>query len=147
VATLVTVIIVAFLELSKSELPDIHPIDNEILSTPDIGLAKPDSAEIKKMFIESPFKNTLGVVRWNSEHPERMPTLRKYAPFFHDLHFSMPNYIKDPNLSPTYHNLTHDSYENAHTIYMQLSRTMQLLLDAPEGSPESEIDGILYFHL
>lgn len=133
----------ALLELSKSSLPDIHPIDNEILPTHGVPEVGEPFLETPKKNLESPFKNTLGFVRWNSEAPESMPLLRNYAPFFHDLHFSMPNYIKDEELDAKYHNITHDSYEDPSTIYMQLSRTMQLILD----SPESDIDGLLYFHL
>lgn len=93
--------------------------------------------------LTSPFKNTLAMIRWNSDHPERMPLLQKYAPFFHDVHFSMPGYVKG---QPDFHNLTHDSYEISEYIYMQIANTMQLILDAPAGSPTSEIDGLLYYH-
>lgn len=95
--------------------------------------------------LESPFKNSLAYVRWASERPERMPLLRKYAPFFHDLHFSMPGYTKDK--PKDFVNRTHDSYESPDVLfYKPLADTMQLLLEAPAGSPEAEIDGILNFH-
>jgi hypothetical protein len=103
------------------------------------------STEKSVQLLESPFKNSLAYVRWASERPERMPLLRKYAPFFRELHFSMPGYAKDKPRD--FVNLTHDSYESPDVLfYKPLAETMQLLLDAPAGSPEAEIDGILNFH-
>lgn len=57
----------------------------------------------------SPFQNTMAYVRWNTDaHPERMPTLKRYEPFFHTLHFSMPKYV--PDKEESFVNLTHDNH-------------------------------------
>jgi hypothetical protein len=127
--------------MSDALLPDMskpmEEIENQNLT--EIILPAPK-------LLESPFKNSLAVVRWNSEHPERFPLVEKYAPFFHDLHFSMPNYLKGEDVPEDYHNLTHDSATDSPHIYVDLAKTMKLLLNAPEGSPEAEIEGLLYFH-
>jgi hypothetical protein len=91
--------------------------------------------------LESPFKNTLGMVRWNSKHSERVPFIRKYEPFFHTLHLSLPDYLNDTNLPVGYHNLTDDSWNDRLTPYVQVAKTMQLVLDN-----EPEINGLLFFH-
>lgn len=75
-----------------------------------------------------------------------MQFLKQYDPFFHTLHFSSPNYLKDSSLPSDYQNITHDSWKDNYLIYMQVARTMQLLLDAPANSSESEITGIFFFH-
>lgn len=87
----------------------------------------------------SPFQNTLALVRWNSEHPERLPYIRKYDPFFHTVHISMPKSLPDqPN---DFGNITHDQFEDAFTVYKGVANTMQTILDE-----EPKIDGLLYFH-
>jgi hypothetical protein len=94
--------------------------------------------------LESPFKNTLAMIRWNSVYPERIPLIQKYTPFFHTLHFSMPNLIPPP-LPDTYHNLTHDSWAESILIYSQVAQTMQLILDTSSSTP-SPIQGLMFFH-
>jgi hypothetical protein len=124
----------------------INTINAKIESETVELLATSEIIEEPVTVLESPFKNTLAFIRWNSDHPERFPLQQKYAPFFHTLHFSMPGYIKDPALGPLYHNLTHDSWADTYIMYQQTARTMQFILDGPPGSPESDIDGILHFH-
>jgi hypothetical protein len=125
--------------MSDSLIPDMSK-----RVSPSTSRAGHDGAQ--KNILESPFKNTLGFVRWNSEHRERIPMLEKYAPFFHDLHFSMPNYVNDTDLPVGFYNLTHDSSGDSEHIYIDLAKMMQFLLDAPAGSKDAEIDGLFYFH-
>ncbi|TDZ18127.1 UDP-N-acetylglucosamine transporter [Colletotrichum orbiculare MAFF 240422] len=87
----------------------------------------------------SPFSNTLAMIRWNAKRTERIPLLMKYQPFFHTVHVSMPEVMEDKPAS--YHNLTHSQYPHHETIYMQVARTMQLILDT-----QPEIEGLMYFH-
>lgn len=42
--------------------------------------------------------------------------------------------------------LIHDNAIDEYTIYRKVAVAMQLVLDAPEGSRESEIEGLLFFH-
>ena len=82
----------------------------------------------------SPFRNTLGFIRWNSPHNERIPLMEKYRPFFAQLHYSIPN--KSSNLT-----LTDDGWESSTTEYKVVADTMHILLqDHPT------IEGLLYFH-
>ncbi|KAK2043918.1 hypothetical protein LZ31DRAFT_576168 [Colletotrichum somersetense] len=87
----------------------------------------------------SPFSNTLAMIRWNSKRTERLPLLMKYEPFFHTVHVSMPDVMEDKPAA--YHNLTHSQYPDHETVYMQVARTMKLVLDE-----QPEIEGLLYFH-
>ncbi|EFQ32406.1 uncharacterized protein GLRG_07676 [Colletotrichum graminicola M1.001] len=87
----------------------------------------------------SPFSNTLAMIRWNSKRTERVPLLMKYEPFFHTVHVSMPEMMEDKPAD--YHNLTHSQYPHHETVYMQVARTMKLVLDT-----QPEIEGLLYFH-
>ena len=89
--------------------------------------------------LTTPFKSTMAMIRWNGRRVERVPLLMKYAPFFHTVHISMPDMI--PEKPPTFHNLTHDQYPDGERVYIQLARTMQLLLDE-----HPDIDGLMYFH-
>lgn len=98
--------------------------------------------------VESPFKNSMAFIRWNHYLPERVPTLEKYQPFFKAVHVSMPNYKKkEGKLGKHYY--TNLNGSNARDIlhpYVDVSKTMQMLLDAPAGSTEASIDGLFYFH-
>lgn len=90
--------------------------------------------------LESPFKNTLAYVRWNSDgHPERMATIDAYTPFFHTMHYSMPNYT--PDKGKDYVNLTHDSWDESTLGYQAVAGTMQQILNGT-----NDIDGIFFFH-
>lgn len=89
--------------------------------------------------IESPFKNTMAVIRWNTPHRERIPLLMKYQPFFHTVHISMPRLV--PHLKEDFHNITHDQWPGSLTVYVQLAHTMKLILDT-----QPKIDGLLYYH-
>lgn len=95
--------------------------------------------------LTSPFNNTLAFVRWNEHHPERIPLIEKYAPFFHTLHFSMPAMIDAP-LKTEYQNLTHDNWEDGLVTYVQIARTMEWILKMPKNESEREIEGLLQFH-
>ncbi|KAK4981198.1 hypothetical protein LTR28_013246 [Elasticomyces elasticus] len=89
---------------------------------------------------ESPFKNTLAYVRWTGDtHPERMATIDAYTPFFHTMHYSMPNYT--PDEGKDYVNLTHDSWEVSDLAYQGVATTMQRILNGTNN-----IEGILFFH-
>ena len=84
--------------------------------------------------IVSPFRNTLGFIRWNSPHNERIPVMEKYRPFFAQLHYSIPN--KSSNLT-----LTGDGWEDGWSEYKVVADTMHILLQN-----HSSIEGLLYFH-
>ncbi|KAK1964718.1 UDP-galactose transporter [Colletotrichum sublineola] len=135
VATFITVLIVAFLTMSEAKMPDFAK-EGGSASKAASGPKPVTGIESK---VESPFKNTMAMIRWNSAHPERIPMLQKYEPFFHTLHISMPNMFKGED--PEFHNLTHDQFPGTFTIYKQVSRTMKLILDT-----QPEIDGLMYYH-
>ncbi|TAQ84108.1 hypothetical protein B7494_g7573 [Chlorociboria aeruginascens] len=109
------------------------------LQGPRNALFNNDGSTSRSSILESPFKNTLAMIRWNSLHPERMPLLAQYAPFFHDIHFSMPDLVSDQGEG--FHNLTHDSEPDSLHMQGQVARTMQHVLNN-----EPEIEGLLYFH-
>jgi hypothetical protein len=90
--------------------------------------------KLEKSKLKSPFYRTLGFIRWNSAHLERIPVMEKYRPFFYDLHYSIPNYMKQLNL-------TGDGWENSDVAYKALAETMQIVLQK-----NSTIEGVLYFH-
>ena len=98
--------------------------------------------------VESPFKNSMAFIRWNHYQPERIPTLKKFGPFFKAVHISMPNYRKkEGKLGKHYYtNLNGSNAQDIFHPYVDVSRTMQMLLDAPEGSTEASIDGLFFFH-
>lgn len=129
-ATLFTVVVVAFLTMFEAKMPSFAQNGSSA------GSAYNQEMDMK---IESPFKNTMAMIRWNSAHPERIPTLMKYEPFFHTVHISMPGLL--PDKDPEFHNLTHDQWPGTFTVYMQLAHTMQLILDK-----HPDIDGIMYYH-
>ncbi|KAJ0162632.1 hypothetical protein CTA2_4249 [Colletotrichum tanaceti] len=87
----------------------------------------------------SPFSNTIAMIRWNTKRTERVPLLLKYKPFFHTVHISMPEMMDDK--PKDYHNLTHSQYAYHETIYIQVAKTMKLILDE-----QPEIEGLMYFH-
>ncbi|GKT43301.1 CMP-sialic acid transporter 2 [Colletotrichum spaethianum] len=135
VATFITVLIVAFLTMSEAKMPDFAKDGGSAPSTP----SGPKPVTGSESTVESPFKNTLAMIRWNSARPERIPLLQKYEPFFHTVHISMPNMFKAED--PEFHNLTHDQFPGTFTVYKQVSRTMKLILDT-----QPEIDGLMYYH-
>lgn len=96
---------------------------------------------VKIPVLESPFKNTLAYVRWNSKHPERIPLIRKgYEPFFHTMHYSMPELVED---EPDFLNMTHDSWEDGTLGYRAVKNTMKTILSE---TSEDEINGMFFFH-
>ncbi|KAK1979657.1 UDP-galactose transporter [Colletotrichum cereale] len=135
VATFITVLIVAFLTMSEAKMPDFAKEGGSAPSAP----SGPEPVTGSENKVESPFKNSVAMIRWNSARPERIPLLRKYEPFFHTVHISMPNMFKGED--PEFHNLTHDQFPGTFTIYKQVSRTMKLILDT-----QPEIDGLMYYH-
>jgi len=82
----------------------------------------------------SPFRNTLGFIRWNSLRNERIPVMEKYRPFFAQLHYSIPT--NSSNLT-----LTGDGWGDGLTEYKAVADTMHILLQN-----HSTIEGLLYFH-
>ena len=94
----------------------------------------PSSTERKRDQLKSPFHRTLAYIRWNSAHRERIPVMEKYRPFFYDLHYSIPRYVKQLNL-------TGDGWENNDVAYKVVAETMQIVLQK-----NSMIEGLLYFH-
>jgi hypothetical protein len=93
--------------------------------------------------IESPFKNSLAYVRWNSHHPQRVPIINSsYSPFFRMMHISMPSPASSSQNNSTT-DLTSDSWEDPYTIYHSIRDTMVLLL---EDTSTQDIDGIMFFH-
>ncbi len=90
--------------------------------------------ESQKSKLNSPFHRTLGYIRWNSAHLERIPVMKKYRPFFYDLHYSIPRYM-------TQLNLTGDGWEASHVSYKAVADTMQIILQKYPA-----IEGLLYFH-
>jgi hypothetical protein len=101
-------------------------------------------AQPSTSIIHSPFNNTMGFVKWNHYHVERIPLIQKYEPFFHTVHYSIP--LPDEKDAEK-HNLTHDSWQNPLINYMQIARTMQLILDSPANSSAANITGLLFMHL
>jgi hypothetical protein len=127
-----TIAIIAALTLWDTHHPE------QTVSTP--GKSPPISPESPATPVISPFNNTLAYVRWNSDaHPERMDTIRAYEPFFHTLHFSMPNYV--PDQPKDFANLTHDSWEVSALGYEAVARTMQVILNTTD-----DIEGLMFFH-
>ncbi|KID81920.1 UDP-galactose transporter [Metarhizium guizhouense ARSEF 977] len=90
--------------------------------------------------VTSPFEKTLGFVRWNGEHPERIPHVMKYQPFFHTMHISMPDETA-PGQGLNQTSLTEDAAKITFTIYRQVALTMQVILDT-----QPDITGLFYFH-
>jgi hypothetical protein len=90
--------------------------------------------EETKNKIKSPFQNTLGFVRWNSAHYERIAIIDKYRPFFANLHYSIPNYTLQLNY-------TADGWKPFDNPYKPVSDTMKIILQN-----YSTIEGLLYFH-
>ncbi|PNS19648.1 UDP-galactose transporter [Sphaceloma murrayae] len=108
--------------------------------------------------VESPLKDSLAFVRWNAPHPERIPTIMKYKPYFADIHISMPDYLRQTNRSECtspfdqqcgmdlFNDIHADNYGGTMQIYTSVARTMQLILDAPDNSSVSKMNGLFYFH-
>jgi len=90
--------------------------------------------DIKNEKIRSPFERTLGFIRFNAAHRERIPIIDKYRPFFSDLHYSIPDYTSRLNY-------TADGWRDAASTYKALGDTMKIILQN-----YSIIEGILYFH-
>lgn len=98
---------------------------------------------IQQSGLGSPFANTVGFVRWNAAYLERIPLIQKYEPFFHTVHYSIPNYIPDPPTEGKFVNVTHSSWDNHENVYIPVADVMSLILDDPVYS---SIEGLLFFH-
>lgn len=93
--------------------------------------------------LSSPFANTVGFVRWNAAYLERIPLIEKYEPFFHTIHYSIPNYVPDPPEGGKFVNITHSSWDNHENVYIPVADVMSLILNS---SDYSSIDGLLFYH-
>lgn len=56
----------------------------------------------------------------------------------------MPGMIE--GMPAGWQNVSHDNAVDDYTIYREVAVAMQLILDAPDGSGESEIQSLLFFH-
>ena len=144
VTSILTLALIIFLAALKMEEP---PVEEE----------EPPPPPPPPPVVESPMKNTLAFVRWNSKIESRVPAIQKYEPYFKAIHISMPQYLQQDEedcYSPfdtscaleLFNNITADNYGDGMMIYANIAHTMQQILDAPEGSDESEIEGLLYYH-
>jgi len=95
--------------------------------------------------LQSPLRNAMAYVRWNQHFPERIPTIMEYAPFFADMHISMPK-LEHTSADGLFNNLTVDNYEDNMRIYSSVAETMQNILDAPSNSSAATMTGLMYFH-
>ncbi|TID25905.1 UDP-galactose transporter [Venturia nashicola] len=85
----------------------------------------------------SPFANSLAYIRFsNSARKDRIPYAMAYAPFFHSIHISIPDYPVERN-GKFYTNLTHDSWDEGQTMYQGVAETMRMIL---QGSDELVTD-------
>lgn len=91
--------------------------------------------------IQSPFQDVYAFVRWNTgEHSDRASMVQKYEPFFHTVHYSMPNSVLGRNTS--WINSTHDAWQESTFDYVAVAILMDLILKSPELK---DVKGILYF--
>jgi hypothetical protein len=117
--TLLTVAAVALLTVFESKMPGrpAVPQDNVVIS---------------------PFENTLAMIRCDAPRGDRVELVKKYEPFFDTVHYSIPDYL--PGEPEGFHNLTHDQFPSGNYDYIQVARTMNLVL---ELSPE--LGGLFFF--
>ncbi|XMA07251.1 hypothetical protein WAI453_000042 [Rhynchosporium graminicola] len=111
----------------------------ETMTLPEISIA------VSREVLTSPMNNTLAFIRFNGHRPERVPLIEKYAPFFRTLHLSMPGQIQSQHRT-AFENLTQDNWGDGLVTYVQIARTMQLILELPKNESETEIGGLLQFH-
>ncbi|EQL03355.1 UDP-galactose transporter [Ophiocordyceps sinensis CO18] len=121
--TFTTVLVVAFLTLIQTTIPGPSPGNGPSHPAP--------------VTAASPFRNTLAFVRWNSAHPERIPFVMKYEPFFRSIHLSIPDMMP----APVARNMTHDGFNETFLIYREVANVMKMVL---AGQPQ--VDGLMYFH-
>lgn len=131
-STVATIFVIASLEVTDFANMSNNAGTTAAATTDDSGIVK------------SPFSSTLAFIRFNAYRPERLDSLEKYRPFFHDIHYSMP---KSTDGDPDYVNTTNDGWENQLVVYLPVARTMQHILDQPADSPEAGIKGIMFYHL
>lgn len=117
--TLVTVVAVAFLTVFESKMPGRSAVPRDDM-------------------VHSPFNATMAMIRWQAPHTDRVHLLMKYEPFFDIVHISIPDYL--PGEPQAFHNLTHDQFPHGSRDYIQVARTMELVLES-----RSEISGLFFF--
>ncbi|KAM4055037.1 nucleotide-sugar transporter [Hirsutella rhossiliensis] len=128
-STLGTIVIVAFLAMSKDKVPRAAYANVKPTHEPAAGAGN----------FSSPFRNVLAMVRWNTPYPERIPRIMEYQPFFDTVHISVPDMM--PEQPPEHYNWTHDQFPTTNLIYRQVANMMKLVL---AGRPD--IKGLMYFH-
>jgi hypothetical protein len=90
--------------------------------------------------VESPMKNVAAFIRINHNLPKRIETLTEgYAPFFHSLHFSMPEELHRVNET----NLDRDYIADSFVPYPPMVDYLKLVLENPEYD---ELEGVLFYH-
>ncbi|KAM4060136.1 nucleotide-sugar transporter [Hirsutella rhossiliensis] len=120
--TITTIGIVTFMAMFKNKAPiSVLPENQNVAKNPTSA---------------SPFHDVLAMVRWNSAHPERIPYVMKYQPFFDTVHISIPDMM--PGYPTEAYNWTHDQFPGTFTIYHQVAEIMQLAL-----AGKSNIKGLI----
>jgi hypothetical protein len=90
--------------------------------------------------IESPMQNVAAFIRINHNLPKRIETLTEgYAPFFHSLHFSMPEELHRVNET----NLDRDYIADSFVPYPAMVDYLKLVLESPE---HDDLEGVLFYH-
>jgi UDP-galactose transporter len=135
-ATAVTLIIISL--LTSWDASNTKSIQDDV----DAAMPQLNNTQPLIPVLESPFKNTLAYVRWNSKHEERIPLIKTgYEQFFHTMHYSMPKLMgEDGN---NFVNLTHDAWEDGYWGYRAVKNTMKVILNE---TTEDEIGGMMFFH-
>ncbi|KAJ3097701.1 hypothetical protein HDU96_000290 [Phlyctochytrium bullatum] len=111
--------------LFKVATVSIAPVNSSEIQAP---------ANVTPNGIVSPLATTLAFVRWNAPHPERIPLIDLYRPFFGEMHISMNNNTEEMTVQL-------DGSPKTGEIYDTVADVMELLLkDRPD------ITGLMYFH-
>lgn len=118
--------------MSKEEIEQTIGLEDPETIYPEV------SAPLQNLTaLVSPFANSMAYIRYNNNaRQDRIPYAMAYAPFFHSIHISIPDYPKDRN-GKFYTNLTHDSWGDGHLMYQGVAETMRIIL---EGSEEEVFD-------
>ena len=136
-ATTMTLVIISMLTMWDARNSAMLLQDDAASQTPLLNATEPVVP-----VLESPFKNTMAYVRWNSKHEERIPLIKNgYEPFFHTMHYSMPKLMGEGQ--GDFVNLTHDAWEDGYWGYKAVKNTMKVILNE---TTEEEISGMMFFH-
>lgn len=149
-STCVAFVLVGMLTYGRTHMIPTEPLDlpmpgldlNNTMSnsTELTNVTMPIVMEPQVPAFDSPFKNTLAFIRLNFDLPKRVETLTEgYAPFFAELHFSMPS--EGHNVTET--NATRDYWWDPQLVYPPVQETLQIVLDDPEYA---HIEGMLFYH-